>query len=91
MRVEGASRFGVSMFATLSVLVVINYFAYLQQSFCADCVVSYGLPFKFTEEGGFVTVRRFLWGGVVGDLVVVLATAAVITWAWKRFSRIGPG
>jgi hypothetical protein len=56
-----ATRYLTSTIAVLAAFVAVNII-YLAQSTCNDCVIHYGLPFTFYEQGsgwGFA-VQRFV-------------------------------
>ena len=77
------ARYGISVFVSLCLFVAINYMNFKRPRDCADCFYLYGVPFTFFREGGFVSIRELIWGGVVADLLVVMACAAALAWAWS--------
>ena len=71
-------RYGFSTLIAIMAFAIVNSFAYWWRTPpCCDWTYSSGLPFRFMEEGGFVGIRRFLWGGVAADLgsIVLIALA----------------
>ncbi len=65
---------GIILFALL------NYFSYLW----ADSVNTlnaphrFGFPFAFYESGGYTAVGRFIWTGLIVDLVIAILVSALI-------------
>ena len=51
---------------------------------CADCIRRIGFPFQFLEEGGFAYRRNFSALALFLDIVVSLASATAIGFAWSR-------
>jgi hypothetical protein len=52
--------------------VLFNYLNFTREQFtCDDCTYQYGFPFYLYEEGGFVTIERFIWSGLFLDIVIV--------------------
>ena len=45
---------------------------------CNDCSVSFGFPFALWVEGGFVSVRRVLWAGLLADVLIALAAGVIL-------------
>ena len=39
----------------------------LKMVLCDDCFLSFGVPFKMRGSGGFVSVTRFLWIGLIAN------------------------
>ena len=64
-----------------------NYYSFvrMESTFCDDCFLSFGFPFPLWEEGGFVTIRRVLWSGLVADVYIALSFGLLLGWAYKRF------
>ena len=82
-------RYGVSVVAACSAFVAANIDKFLYHG-CDDCLVRYGVPFTFPEEGsgwGF-SVRRVVWVGAAADLVVLLIVSAAIAISWNRLPRL---
>ena len=90
-----SSRLKIYLIAVLIALVLFglaNYYSFVRMSagFCDDCLLSFGFPFPIWEEGGFVTIRRVLWSGLVADFYIALSTGLLIGWAYQKFSnRLG--
>ena len=66
--------FALGFLAGWLLVLVANIYSYneMAETECFDCVVGFGWPFRFYETGGFVTITRILWYGLVTD--VLLAT-----------------
>ena len=78
-------RYGVSLSMGVCLFVAINYKNFFRPHICSDCFFPYGLPFTFFREGGFGDGGGIVWGGVMGDLLLVIGFAAAIAWGWKFF------
>jgi hypothetical protein len=63
--------------------VLVNYRHILRPQSCYDCFRPYGLPFTFFRDGGFGGGGGIVVFGAIGDLLVVLGTAALFAWIWK--------
>jgi predicted permease len=83
-------RYWTSLSASALVLGVINYFDFTQPTGISDKLYRFGLPFAIFEKGGFLHVRRYLWVGLMADLLVLLAFTAALSWTWHRLSSRHP-
>ena len=71
-------KFSIILLGVLTVFVLVNAMLYwLRTPPCCDFYTS-GIPFAFLEEGGFIGMRRLLWGGVVTDVCSMFAIALVL-------------
>jgi hypothetical protein len=80
----------IALVAVFAVLIAANYYSYVQmgRGFCDDCFLHFGWPFPLWEDGGFVTVKRVLWAGVVADVSIAIYVAVFLGWASsKLFAR----
>jgi predicted permease len=71
-------------------LGVINYLDFSRPAWISDKLYRFGLPFALFEKGGFLHVWRFLWVGLMADLLVLLAFTAALSWTWHRLSLRHP-
>jgi hypothetical protein len=39
-------------------------------SFCFDCFVSYGFPFRMWGTGGLVGITKIFWLGLIADILI---------------------
>ncbi len=65
---------GIVLFA------VLNYLSYLWAE-SADTLNTprrFGFPFAFYEYGGFAPVDRFIWGGLIVDLLIAILISGLI-------------
>jgi hypothetical protein len=69
---------------TAVAVALVNLLDYRRPVYCADCTVTYGLPFTFMTEGGYVGIRRMLWIGLATDTALALAVGVAAGWAWTR-------
>ena len=84
-------RFKIYLIAVLVVLglfTIANYYSFVRMGagFCDDCFMSFGFPFPLWEEGGFVTIRRILWSGLIADFYLALSAGILLGWVCQRFS-----
>ncbi len=75
--------FIVGLVAGLAPFVAANVYGYLSMgrtglASCNDCSVSFGFPFPLWVAGGFVGVKRVLWGGLLADASVALAAGVLV-------------
>ena len=73
--------------------VVVNYYDYQDQKMevahCFDCFLSFGVPFKMYSSGGFGGITRFLWLGIIADLLTGLVFSIGLGYICQRIvSRI---
>ena len=83
-----SDRFKIYLIAVLTVFAlfaVMNYLSFSRSIGCADCLISYGFPLPLYEEGGFITIERMLWSGLVADLYLALSLGLLLGWACQRF------
>ena len=70
------------------VAVVANGFSLATIEYpCTNCTVSYGIPFRIAEMGGFYGSQKILWGGVAGDLAVFIVIGILLAGVVDVFSR----
>jgi hypothetical protein len=79
------AKYWKSILAVGAIFMVANLFLLRQEFSCFDCIHTYGFPLPVFAVGGF-GIRRFLWVGLVGDLLVLFGFAAVVSWIWRRVS-----
>lgn len=75
----------ITSFWAATLLFAIATFINLPDPRCGDCVLSYGFPFSYYKEGGFAWRAYYVPLGIIGDVLVVSATALLIYWVWNRF------
>ena len=78
-----AKSFIVGLVVGLAPFVAANVYDYLRMgstgsAACNDCSVSFGFPFPLWVEGGFVSVKRLLWGGLVADVLIAAAAGVIL-------------
>ena len=76
-------RYGISLLASTALFAVINLFILLRIPSCCDVIYPY-VP--FFVRGGEAGIKKFLWSGLVIDVVVLVAFAAATSWTWKRLA-----
>jgi hypothetical protein len=84
-RMTRRSRYGWSLAGALVSLLVVN----LKQFYghhSSDFYVSDGWPFTFFNEGGFLHDSRFVWPGLLGDILLALAAGVGVGASWDRFA-----
>ena len=80
-------RYGPSLAVTICVFLLANWIDYVRYRRLIpsyDYLIGYGVPFEFFVKGGSLDIeRRILWHSVVGNLIVLLAFAALLAWVSK--------
>jgi hypothetical protein len=56
---------------------------------CNDCFALSGFPFHYYNHGGYAGGGGYLWLGVIGNIVTLFASAAVLEWTWGELLRRG--
>jgi hypothetical protein len=76
----------IAVSIALVLLVIVNYYSFARMGagFCDDCLISFGFPFPLWEEGGFITIRRILWGGLLADCYLAVSAGLLLGWAYQR-------
>jgi len=70
-----------SVLNALSLFALMNYYSFIRMDgsgFCDDCSISFGFPLPIWQEGGFVTIRRILWIGLIADFFLAWAPAGQV-------------
>jgi len=80
-------RYAISVLLSACLLGIANHLASLRPSACFDCLTPHGIPFTYFHEGGFAGGEGFVWSGVLGNTLVVVATGAIMAWAWNRLAQ----
>lgn len=76
----------ISFLVVFLLFIAANYYSYAHMGYgsCDDCFLSFGFPFPLWEEGGFVTVKRILWNGLIADLYVAASVSILSGWLLKK-------
>ncbi len=76
----------ISFLAVVLLFIAANYYSYVRIGYgsCDDCFLSFGFPFPLWEEGGFATVKRILWSGLIADLYVAASVSILSDWLLKK-------
>jgi hypothetical protein len=63
-----------------------NYYSYVRmgRSMCDDCYFQFGFPFSVWIEGGYVSIRRILWSGLVADVSLAAWAILLLGWGSKK-------
>jgi hypothetical protein len=85
-RATEIERYVVSLLICAWLLGVANRVAFDRAS-CSDCAAPLGVPFSFYHDSGFALGPGFLWRGVVGELLLVVAIGLVAGLVWNLISR----
>lgn len=77
----------IAVSIALVLLGIVNYYSFVRMGagFCDDCLISFGFPFPFWEEGGFVTIGHILWHGLIADCYLAVSVGLLLGWAYQRF------
>lgn len=83
--------FLLGFFSKIFLFLSLKYLNFTREKFtCDDCRYQYGFPFYLYEEGGFVTVERFIWSGLFFDIVIALICSFLIglifKFVWAKIS-----
>lgn len=84
-------RYGIGLLLSAWAFAIANRVNFRYAYVCCDFVSSYGVPFTFLKQGGFVGITIYLWRGIVADALAVVLVGAVAGWIWSRLSREGAG
>src|SRR5262249_15326329 len=80
-------RYAISLLLSACVLGIANHLESLRPPTCFDCFEPHGIPFTYFHEGGFAGGEGFVWSGVLGNALVVVATGAIIACIWNRLAQ----
>jgi hypothetical protein len=78
---------GIGLLVSVCVFAVTNLYYFKQPFTCFDCFYPYGLPFTFFREGGYAGGGGFVWTGMIGDFVIVLAFGIATAWLLSWLTR----
>jgi hypothetical protein len=72
--------------AVFLLFIAANYYSYIRMGygFCDDCFITFGFPFELWGEGGFVTVRRILWSGLIANVSIAVFASILLGWALNK-------
>ncbi|HEX7316169.1 MAG TPA: hypothetical protein VF297_19840 [Pyrinomonadaceae bacterium] len=84
--------FLVGLAIGLTPFVAANVYGYLRMgstgsAACNDCSVSFGFPFPLWVEGGFVSVKRVLWAGLLADVLIAVVAGVILGMILMTFSQ----
>ncbi|HEV8587894.1 MAG TPA: hypothetical protein VGQ72_03405 [Pyrinomonadaceae bacterium] len=76
----------IALVAAFLILIAANYYSYVRmgRGFCDDCFLYFGWPFPVWGEGGFVTVTRVLWAGVVANISIAIWIGLFFGWVSSK-------
>jgi hypothetical protein len=86
-RIVPIERYGLSMLLSACALGIANNLNLWRTTNCDDCFLPYGIPFTLYHEGGFAGIRKYVWTGIIGDILVVLAVGLAIGLVWNKLAR----
>ena len=75
------------MLLSACALGIANNLQFMHGETCADCGERYGTPFTILLEGGFAGFKKYVWGGIIGDTLIVLVVGLVIGLVWSKLAR----
>lgn len=80
--------FGIGVILGVAVCIAFNIYSFTQIEYlCLDCPVSYGLPFRIAEIGGFARPVSILWGGLIANLLIYIGAGILLIAAGKTLFR----
>jgi hypothetical protein len=61
----------IGFISGLILIAGLNRYDYeqLKTVMCDDCFLSFGVPFRMWGSGGFVSITRFLWVGLIANVL----------------------
>lgn len=80
-------RYAITLLASACALGIANRIHELRPATCYDCFAPHGFPFTYFHEGGFAGGEGFVWSGVVGESLLILAIGLIVGWIWNRASQ----
>ena len=82
--------FSVGFFAGLFLLIAINMYGYnsMYEAECFDCVQGFGFPFRLYESGTILHLERFLWDGLIADVMVAVSVGVGIGLLFHFFKKV---
>ncbi len=73
--------FFVGFLANLIGFVLItHYFDRRGRGICFDCSERFGFPFAYLETGGQAFDDRFIWPGLIGNVLLAIALSTIVGW-----------
>jgi hypothetical protein len=84
-RIASASGFILG----LGLFLIANYYDYekMARGGCADCFLTFGVPFTMYGSGGFVTVSHYFWSGITADLFVAFVFSVGLGCIFNRLAK----
>jgi hypothetical protein len=80
-----SKTFTVGFLLGLVLFVAANFYSYSQMYMpCDDCTMSFGMPFRIWQFGGFVSVAKILWLGLVLDVAIAVCASFLLGWALEK-------
>jgi len=77
-------RYGIGLPLSAWGFAIANLVNFRYADRCCDFVNSYGVPFTFLKQGGFVGISVYLWKGIIADALAVVLVGAFAGWVWNR-------
>jgi hypothetical protein len=78
-------RFAAGFLSGLLLFVAANLYSYARMScMMADGFCGFGFPFELYETGGFITISRILWSGLVADSFIGVTLSVLLGLLCKR-------
>jgi hypothetical protein len=81
----------VGLLVSACLFAIINYRNFHRPQDCDDCSFPYGVPFTIYHEGGYGGGVGFVWGGLVGDVVLMLVLGIASGWVFQKISERSSG
>jgi len=79
--------FAFGFLAGAFIFLAMNFYSYekMYDRECFDCFVRFGWPLRLYETGGFITVTRILWPGLITDILLAITAGIAIGILNQRF------
>ena len=74
----------------LGLFLVTNFYDYTKmvRATCADCFLTFGVPFTMYGSGGFFTVTQYFWSGLAADSFAALVFSTGLGCIFSRLSTL---
>jgi hypothetical protein len=73
---------------TFTFFIVVNWRDYSQYARLTagyDYFIGFGRPFTLAVKGGSYDPKlEIVWTGLIADIILMLGSAAIIGWLWRR-------
>lgn len=80
-----SKTFTIGFLLGLASFIAVNFYSYTQMSMpFLDGAMSFGVPFALWQFGGFVSIARVLWPGLIADILIAVCGSLLLGWALEK-------